>query len=45
MYDNRQADRDFGCLLFAIWALVAVVNIAFLGVIVWAIIALVTHFT
>lgn len=42
---QRNTDRDVGCLFFAIWGAVVVFNLAFLGVIIWAIIALVTHFT
>jgi hypothetical protein len=33
-----------GCLI-AVWLAVIVLNIAFLGVVIWAIIALVTYFT
>lgn len=44
--NQRQTDREIaGCLFAAIWGVVVVFNLAFLGVIIWAIIALVTHFT
>lgn len=45
---NNDFDRDFkraGAVIGAIWLLSALVSLALTGVVIWAVIALVTHLT
>lgn len=40
-----QQDTKFGCAFLAVWALMLSASLAFTGVVIWAIIQLVNHFT